>query len=192
MRLGVTFLACALAGCTALTDFDRFGFGPELELGDGGSAVDGAADAEPPGAVGDAGSQHEDLEVLEDAGATTHVDAAAPTAPELAPVSGTWLVDRDVRTSDCNAPSFAGYTWTVSEQAGQLTVQTNSPAGSVQSLSGMRHGAVLELVGALVGNAGTNTVTMRLTLSSDGDTFVGDESSTPRCPTTRRVTGTRL
>lgn len=193
MRLGVTALAIAAAvsGCTALTDFDRFGTAALAGDGDGSAAVDGGGVEPPLDAAGDGGTLP-DAVPGNDAGNTAHVDAATPTAPELAPVSGTWLVDRDVRTSECNAPSFAGYTWTVSESAGKVTVQTNSPTGSVQSLAGIHQGAELELTGTLAGNAGTNTVTMRLTLSRDGDTFVGDESSAPRCPTTRRVTGTRL
>lgn len=190
MRIGSLTLAAALAGCTALTDFDRrFGTGPEdpdgSTIGDAGGPLDASPDASPllPDALpgNDAGN------------IPAHtLDSGAPTSPTPGSVAGTWLVDRDVRTSECNAPSFPGYTWTVSEIAGKVTVQTNSPVGSVQSLSGTHVGAVLELAGILSGNAGTNTVTMRLTLSSDGDTFVGDEASAPRCPTTRRVTGTRL
>lgn len=192
MRLGsLTLVAVALAGCTALTDFDRFGTAPLEGTEDGSIAADGGG-VEPAGDDGGGGALPAAVPGNDAGNTTARVDAGSPTAPELAPVSGSWLVDRDVRSSECNAPSFAGYTWTVSEHAGQVTVQTNSPTGSVQTLAGIHQGAELELTGTLTGNAGTNTVTMLLVLSRDGDTFVGDESSAPRCPTTRRVTGTRL
>lgn len=191
MRFGVSLaLAAALAGCTALTGFDdyRFGTGPANEP-DGGSLEGAGAAADAGSATGDGGPGAP----TPDAQAPEHMDPPAPTAPMLASVSGSWLVDRDLRSSECNAPSFEGYTWTVIEEGGRISVLTNSPAGSVQNLSGTRSGASLELTGLLTGNAGvTNTVTMKLMLSSDGDTFVGDESSVPRCPTTRRVVGTRL
>jgi hypothetical protein len=192
MRVVALLLSLAfLSGCTALTDFDRFHFGAELELVDAGPYDPEPAESGEP--LADAGELGElvDGSSLPDAehhqGEPTPVeDAGALPAPRS--LTGRWQVDRTVQTTTCEAPNYTAYIWTITEQpGGAVTVQLNSPPQSVQTLAGTHKGDALELTGKL----GSNTITVSLTLVGPS-AFVGDEHSSPSCPTHRRVEGQRL
>lgn len=169
VQLVLAFLvACFVhvcAGCTALTDFDRFHYGEGLELdGDAGELEHDAGEDLLP--EEDAGEGLDN-----DAGAVDQVDAGERDAgeglepdagpkPYTARMLGTWKVDRTLRTlSPCTYAPAPDTIWVVVGSAAALTVTVDngdrftgrensdgsfSLSGSMQTITGKVSGSSFE------------------------------------------------
>lgn len=189
----VSVLVVACAGCTALTDFDRFHAAELAQVEDdaGESTLDASAPELDGSTESDAAPEldaatAEDAQVSE-ADASTAEDASVAPGP----LAGTWQVMRTLIASTCTPTPATTLRadWTFTDRGGLLRMQYLDPTGADASIEGVRTGSTF--------TAGSVS-TLHLSGTVDGASFEATETSGAQssdgsaCQVTRRVTGVRV